>query len=116
MTLKTLPRARLVLVLALLCLSALAWADSGASAAQVQQIVSTSDQGWLTKFTTGVFDNMLYALTAWLETGLYVVWLAVTWAVVRLYSGIGTYLIPIWDFSNGLGFFQSGEGAALAVV
>jgi hypothetical protein len=116
MTLKTLPRARLVLVLILLCLSALAWADSGASAAQVQQIVSTSDQGWLTKFTTGVFDNMLYALTAWLETGLYVVWLAVTWAVVRLYSGIGTYLIPIWDFSNGLGFFQPGEGAALAVV
>jgi hypothetical protein len=100
----------------LFCLAALAWSDSGASAAQVQQIVTTSDQGWLTKFTSGVFDNMLYALTAWLEMGLYILWLAVTWAVVRLYSGIGTYLIPIWDFSNGLGFFQSGEGAAMAVV
>lgn len=113
---KTSAKITLCLALGLLCLSAMTRADSGASASQVQQIVNTSDQGWLTKFTSSVFDNMLYALTACLEMGLYIAWLAVTWAVVRLYSGIGTYLIPIWDFSNGLGFFQAGEGAALAVV
>jgi len=99
-----------------MCLPAQGWAEGGATPSQVQQIVNTSNQGWLTKFTTGVFDNMLYALTACLETALYVVWLAVTWAVVRLYSGIGTYLIPIWDFSNGLGFFQMNEVSALAVA
>ncbi len=89
---------------------------AGASAGQVQQIVNGADQTWMSRLINGMFNNVLYALTAWLELGLYGVWLVVTWSVVRLYSGIGTYLIPIWDFTNGSGFFQTGEAAARAAV
>lgn len=108
-------KCALALTLIVLCAASAAKA-AGASAAQVQQIVSNSDRSWLSSFVNSVFNNMLYALTAWLEMMLYLCWVVITWAVVRLYSGIGTYLIPIWDFSNGLGFFHNGENAAYAVV
>jgi hypothetical protein len=88
----------------------------GASASQVQQIVNNSDQSWLGKFANGIFVNLLYALTAWLELGLYLAWLAVSWTVLKLYGGVGTFLVPIWDFSNGSGFFRAGENSAFAVV
>lgn len=109
-------RHLLVALLLAFAVSGALMADSGASAGQVQQIVNASDQGWLTKMTSGLFDNMVYALTVWMELGLYLAWLAVSWAVIKLYSGIGTYLIPIWDFSNGLGFFQASESGAFGVV
>ncbi|MGH7441955.1 MAG: hypothetical protein ACREKE_04695, partial [bacterium] len=100
------PRLALLLTLLLCAVPARVWSGS----------LSGADQSFLSGIINGFFNNLLYALTVAMELALYAMWLVVTWAVVHLYSGIGTYLIPIWDFSNGLGFFQPNEGAAMAAV
>lgn len=83
-------------------------AADGVSAGQVQQIVQ-NNSSWLSQQIAG---NLLYGLVSWLEIGLYLTWLVVTWIVIQLYSLIGTYIIPIWDFSNGSGFFNTATEAS----
>jgi len=78
------------------------FASSGVTATQVQQTVSNNNS-WLVNEIAG---NLLYAIASWFEIGLYLIWLVVTWCVIELYTLIGTYIIPIWDFSNGAGFFS----------
>jgi hypothetical protein len=64
-----------------------------------------------------IAGNLVWALAAYLEYGLYLVWLAVTWVVIELYTLIGSYIIPIWDFSNGAGLYNlPAESGAYGVV
>ena len=94
----------MLLFLLLLGFAGSIWADN--SQAATVSAVNANNASWWQKAVNSMTGNMLYAMVAYMEMGLYILWLLVTWAVVKLYSGIGTYLIPIWDFSNGTSFFN----------
>jgi hypothetical protein len=34
---------------------------------------------------------------------VFVLWIVLSWAVLKLYGALGTYILPIWDFSSGPG-------------
>jgi len=80
---------------ALLCLFA-AWAHADSRS---EDVTAQGVGSLLTNFSNWVCQGMLWGFSSI----LLILWLALSWAVVKLYMAIGDYILPLWDFTSAHG-------------
>ena|GEM_PF-4492272 len=83
------------LALAALCLLA-AWARADSHS---EDVTAQGMGSLLTNFSNWVCQGMLWGFSS----VVLVLWLALSWAVIKLYMAIGDYILPLWDFTSAQG-------------
>jgi hypothetical protein len=81
--------------LASLCLVA-AWARADSRS---EDVTAAGMGSLLTNFSNWVAQGMLWGFSSL----VLVLWLVLSWAVVKLYMAIGDYILPLWDFTSAHG-------------